>query len=240
MGKTQQNLVYIVTGAAGGLGSELVRGLLNRGAWVFALTHKRSLSFKHERLIKLSLDLLELDNLKGQLDSAFVDIQHPLGGVIHAAGITHGSPIAKTTLEEWDNQFNVNFFSAKIITEWGIQKMCEKNVAGHFIFVGSHAGAHGSAGQIAYATSKGCLRGLVTAYSKEFGSLGMRFHLVLPGFMETSMTKGLSDKTIKDYLDLQSIGEFTTPEASAEFILFLLKTKNVSGQIFKLDSRLNF
>lgn len=240
VGTIKKDHVYLVSGASGGLGVEVVHGLLKEGARVIALVGKNAIKIKHPLLSQISTDLSVPGDLKGQLDSVYFEQNIPLAGVIHSAGMAQDSLVTKTEPEIWDAQFNVNFFSAKTISDWAIEKMLANKIGGHVIFLGSHAGIHGSAGQVAYATSKACLWGLVNEYAAQFGSAEIQFNLILPGFMRTSMTEDLPEKIVNEYLKAQSLGKFTTPQASAAFILHLLTLENISGQMFKLDSRLSF
>jgi 3-oxoacyl-[acyl-carrier protein] reductase len=60
---------------------------------------------------------------------------------------------------------------------------------------------------------------------------------VLPGFLETKMTAKVSEEARVAALKRHALGRFNTVNDAAEFVAFLAKSENISGQVFQLDSR---
>jgi NAD(P)-dependent dehydrogenase (short-subunit alcohol dehydrogenase family) len=75
--------------------------------------------------------------------------------------------------------------------------------------------------------------------AREWGSLGIRVNVILPGFMETPMTETLPSGVVERARQLHVLGEFNTPNRVAAMIWFLHETmRATSGQVFSLDSRI--
>ena len=107
---------------------------------------------------------------------------------------------------------------------------------GHIINISSFSGLKGKAGQAAYSASKAAVLGLTRTTARELSEYNIRVNAVAPGYMPTEMGKnaGKAAEIAKEESILKQLAK--TGE-TAEFILFILKTGNVTGQIFSLDSR---
>jgi NAD(P)-dependent dehydrogenase (short-subunit alcohol dehydrogenase family) len=113
-----------------------------------------------------------------------------------------------------------------------------KRRAGHIVFISSFSAVHPPAGQANYAASKAALIGMMKSMAQELGERNVRVNVILPGFLETSMTDGLSEELKQASLDQHTLGRLNTPEMAAGFVAFLhRKMPNTSGQVFNLDSR---
>ena len=238
----------VVTGASGGLGAALVREILEAGPHlhVLALTGRRSCPVDHDRCHPIAVDFADPQgNWLAELDAAYAGIPNCglLIGVAHIAGIIHDSLLAQTAAGDWDRVLNVNLSSAFQLCRWAQTHFPDTPPSHlhprHVVLIGSNSGLYGSAGQAAYSASKAALHGLVKSLAHESGPSGLCVNLVLPGFLETSMTDGLAPAVREKYRQAHKLGRFTTPEESARFIAFLmLGTASISGQVFQLDSRL--
>lgn len=158
--------------------------------------------------------------------------------LVCCAGIIHDVPLSRMEEGQWDNVFEVNFRAAARCATAVVPGMLAKG-CGHVVFISSYAALRPAVGQAAYATAKAALHGLVREMAKQYGGAGLRFNVVLPGFLETSMTEAVSNKRKEVIRDAHCLGHFNTPEEAAGFVRFLEeKLPFTSGQIFSLDSRL--
>jgi 3-oxoacyl-[acyl-carrier protein] reductase len=109
---------------------------------------------------------------------------------------------------------------------------------GHVVFISSHSAIHPPPGQVAYATAKAALLGLTSGLAIELGPEQIRVNAILPGFLETRMTQGVSSLRREQVLSAHTLGRFNTCEAAAAMIAFLHHAlPHTSGQMFQLDSR---
>jgi 3-oxoacyl-[acyl-carrier protein] reductase len=109
---------------------------------------------------------------------------------------------------------------------------------GHIINISSWSARVGGRGQSNYAAAKAGLLGLTTSLAKEVGSRNVRVNAVLPGVLGTKMTAHLTPEQLAEYASANVLGRINSIEEVAHFVVFLASLRNVSGQIFQLDSRI--
>lgn len=161
-----------------------------------------------------------------------------IDAVIHAAGITCDSLLARARCEDWDAVFAVNVDGARRLARATMPILAGQG-GGHWMGIGSHAGQAGAAGQAAYAASKAALNGLMLSWAREFAANNVRINTVLPGVLPTPMTDSLDPEVMHSYAQANLLGRINDPAEVARFIGFLLTTHNISGQVFALDSRVH-
>jgi len=208
----------VITGGQGDLGSEI--------AAVF-----REAGWDVDAPGSAVLDVTDRSAVASYLGAARVDL------LVCCAGMTSDGPLARLPESEWDRTIGVNFQGAAAAAAAVIPGM-EARGSGHIIFISSHSAIHPPAGQAAYAAAKAALLGLTTSLATSYGSSNIRVNAILPGFLETRMTGGVSPTRKEAVLGEHSLGRFNTPGAVAGFIHFLQEhLPHTSGQVFRLDSR---
>ena len=159
--------------------------------------------------------------------------------LVCAAGIVRDALLPRMTEEAWDEVFNVNFTGAAACARAALPKMMEKG-EGHIIFISSYSALHPPAGQAAYATAKAALLGLTRDLARSHGASNIRVNVILPGFLETRMTKEVTAKRRGEVLAEHVLHRFNTPETVGKFIRHLHHDlPHTSGQVFQLDSRIS-
>jgi 3-oxoacyl-[acyl-carrier protein] reductase len=111
--------------------------------------------------------------------------------------------------------------------------------SGHLIHIGSWAARAGTLGQTGYAAAKAGLIGLSHSLALEYGRRGVQSNVVLPGFLETKFTSGVPAAAREATLARHALGRFNTTLEAAAFLAHLARMRNVSGQVFQLDSRVS-
>lgn len=209
----------IITGAEGGLGKALSASL--RTASVEVLTPGRN-----------DLDVADSDQVKLFFaDAGDVDL------LICNAGVTADKPLVRMTESDWDSVMAVNLKGAFLCAREAAKIMMKRR-NGHIIFISSYSAVHPPVGQANYAAAKLALLGMMQSMAKELGSRNVRVNAILPGFLETKMTEGLSDTVKVASKEKHTLGRFNTPEAVGDFVAYLhQKLPHTSGQVFNLDSR---
>ena len=109
---------------------------------------------------------------------------------------------------------------------------------GHILLISSIAGVRGRVGQANYAAAKAGMIGFAKAAARELGPTGVRVNAVIPGFLPTPMTAGVPEAAVAVARQDNVLGRFSTLEEVAGTIAHLATTRNVSGQVFNLDSRI--
>lgn len=171
-----------------------------------------------------------------------LSIRHYFAGreadfLICNAGVTGDALISSLDPASWDEVLEVNYHGAARCAEAVLPGMVERG-RGHVIFISSHSAIHPPAGQVAYATAKAALLGLTTSLARTHGRDGIRVNAILPGFMDSPMTAGVTDKRREQVLADHAFPAFNTPAIVAGFIRHLHDhMPHTSGQLFQLDSR---
>jgi NAD(P)-dependent dehydrogenase (short-subunit alcohol dehydrogenase family) len=179
----------------------------------------------------------ELDVLQPKAFFAQID---RLDLLINNAGIFRDASLLKMTEEDFDAVLDANLKGAFLCTQAAL-KLMSRQREGHIINIGSYSALNGPAGQANYAAAKAGLIALTQSTAKEYGLRNIRANCLLPGFLETKMTRHLlEDAEWKEHLLSQhTLGRLNTPQDAARFIVMLHSMPAVSGQVFQLDSRIH-
>ena len=154
------------------------------------------------------------------------------------AGVIRDKPLARLADADWQDVIDANFHGARLCAVACLDAMAARG-GGHVVFISSFSALHPPAGQSAYATAKAALIGLAQGLGAEVGSNGIRMNVVLPGFLETPMTRDVSAARRVEILAAHTLGRFNTPQVVAAFLWHLHHDlPHTSGQVFQLDSRI--
>lgn len=157
--------------------------------------------------------------------------------LICQAGLAENALIARCSESSWDRQIEVNLHGAYRCAKQVLPEMLARS-QGHIIFISSHSAIHPPSGQAAYAAAKAGLIGLAKSLAAEVGPAGLRVNAILPGFLDTKMTRDLSPARRDEVKREHHLRRFNTPDVVAKFILCLHhELPHTSGQVFALDSR---
>lgn len=226
----------VITGAAGTLGSALANQLLDDGWTVIAGQHRRPIPFEHRNLQPCPLDVTDpaaWERLATQLAST----DTPLDALIHSAGIARDRLLAHATLDEWDETFATNVRAVAFGTR-ALLPLLKRAPVPHVLCISSLASRSGGTGQTAYAASKAALNGLATSLARELAPNGIRVNTLFPGALMGTMTDSLSPSAREHLVSANLLETLNDPAEVARFAAFLLSTRQISGQILNLDSRI--
>lgn len=159
--------------------------------------------------------------------------------LVHNAGVRLDRGLPGLTEADWQQVIDVNLSAVHRLSRAVVGRWRQAGRPGHLVFIGSHSGSHGVAGQANYAAAKAGLCGLAKALAAELGPEDIRVNVVLPGFLETRMTRDLSPRDRRRHLERHALGRFNRVEDAARFIAYLHGMRQVSGQVFQLDSRID-
>jgi NAD(P)-dependent dehydrogenase (short-subunit alcohol dehydrogenase family) len=158
--------------------------------------------------------------------------------VVANAGLTRDGAMTGLSDEAFGEVVDANLRGAFFCARAALKLMLRQR-SGHIIFIGSRSARSGPRGQSAYAAAKAGLVGLAQSLAREYGARNIRCNVVLPGFLETRMTRVLSQERREEIRTEHALGHFNTAENAARFIAFLARLEHVSGQVFTLDSRID-
>ena len=174
---------------------------------------------------------------EAQVEAYFAKLER-LDVLIANAGLTRDGAMTALPASDFNEVVEANLRGAFLCARAALKLMLRQR-SGHIVLIGSRAAKHGTRGQSAYAAAKAGLAGLAMSIAQEYGARNVRCNVVLPGFLETRMTAGLSPKRREEVRAEHALGRFNTVGNAARFIALLARLDHVSGQVFTLDSRLD-
>lgn len=156
--------------------------------------------------------------------------------LVNNAGVTRDGLLIRMKDEDWDFVLDTNLKGSFYFTR-AVLKPMMKNRSGRIVNIASVVGLMGNAGQANYSASKAGLIGLTKTTAKEVASRGICVNAVAPGFIETEMTKKLSEEVREKNRQYIPLGAFGTPQDVASAVLFLSSelSKYITGQVITVD-----
>ena len=156
--------------------------------------------------------------------------------LVNNAGITRDNILLRMKDEEWDRVIKINLTGTFNCTKAVIKGMV-KNRSGRIISIASVVGAMGNIGQANYAASKAGIIGFTKSIAREYANRGITANAIAPGFIETHMTKALSEE-VRDALIKQiPMGRLGMPEDVAHVVEFLASDEAayITGQVIHVN-----
>ena len=156
--------------------------------------------------------------------------------LVNNAGITRDNILLRMKDEEWDRVIKINLTGTFNCTKAVIKGMV-KNRGGRIVSIASVVGAMGNIGQANYAASKAGIIGFTKSIAREYANRGITANAIAPGFIETDMTKALSDE-VRDALIKQiPMGRLGMPEDVAHVVEFLASDEAayITGQVIHVN-----
>jgi 3-oxoacyl-[acyl-carrier protein] reductase len=235
----------IVTGASRGLGREIALVFGKAGERV-AVNYLSGESEAQEVASEIARSGGEAFPFKADvtsasgIDSLFTCIAERWGGVdvlVNNAGITRDTLLLRMTEQDWNSVLDVNL-KGPFNCIRAASRLMSKEGKGHIINIASIVGVQGREGQANYAAAKSALIGLTRAAARELGASNIQVNAVLPGYLLTGMGEAVSQSILDGIIRDNALKRVSDPGEVARFIHHLSSMKNVSGQVFNLDSRI--
>ncbi len=140
--------------------------------------------------------------------------------LVNNAGITRDNLLMRMKEQEWDDILDTNLKSVFRMSQ-AVLKTMMKARYGRIISIASVVGAMGNAGQTNYAAAKAGIMGFSKSLAREVGSRNITVNCVAPGFIDTDMTKSLSDTQRSALLEHIPLGRLGSAEDIAAAVGFL-------------------
>ncbi len=222
-----EHQIALVTGATRGIGRAIASTLGAAGAVVIGTaTTTAGAEEISQRLIQEGIkgtglaldvnDLTQIEALNTQISQRFGDIAI----LVNNAGITRDNLLLRMKEDEWDNVMDVNLKSIYRLSKAVLRGMMKAR-AGRIINVGSVVGSTGNAGQSNYAAAKSGMIGFSKSLAREIGSRNITVNCVSPGFIDTDMTRGLTEEQKKLLLGQIPLGRLGQVNDVAQAVLYL-------------------
>ncbi|RKS86817.1 3-oxoacyl-[acyl-carrier-protein] reductase [Orbus hercynius] len=188
--------IALVTGASRGIGRAIAEKLVAKGATVIgtATTENGAQAISQylgEHGKGFALNVIDESSITAVIDA----IKSQYGDIdilVNNAGITRDNLLMRMKDDEWQDIIDTNLTSVFRLSKALMRTMMKKRY-GRIVTIGSVVGTMGNAGQANYAAAKAGLIGFSKSLAREVASRGITVNVVAPGFIETDMTKALTD-----------------------------------------------
>lgn len=189
--------IALVTGASRGIGRAIAENLAQRGAIVIGTATSDSgaeaiSTYLGDKGKGFALNVTD----QTSIDQTLADIRKEFGEIdilVNNAGITRDNLLMRMKDDEWQDIIDTNLSSVYRLSKAVIRSMMKKR-CGRIISIASVVGVMGNAGQANYSAAKAGLIGFSKSLAREIASRGITVNVVAPGFIETDMTRALTDE----------------------------------------------
>lgn len=220
--------VALVTGASRGIGKAIAEQLAALGAKVVgtATSEKGAaaisdyLGANGKGLVLNVTDANSVEQCLAQIKESFGEIDI----LVNNAGITRDNLLMRMKDEEWFDIMQTNLTSVYRLSKAVLRSMMKKRF-GRIITIGSVVGSMGNAGQTNYAAAKAGVLGFTKSLAREVASRGITVNAIAPGFIDTDMTKELSDEQKEAIFSQVPANRLGQPEEIAATVAFLASTQ---------------
>jgi len=219
--------IALVTGASRGIGATIAVEMARQGFLVIGT----ATTAKGSEIITQTFELNKLEGFGLPMDVnsnqsisnliAKINLDHgEISVLVNNAGITRDTLLMRMKEEDWDAVINTNLKSVYKLSQAVIKGMMKKRY-GRIINISSVVGHMGNAGQTNYAATKAGISGFTKSLAQEIGSREVTVNCVAPGFIDTDMTRALSEDQRHQLLGHIPLGRLGTPADVAHAVCYL-------------------
>jgi 3-oxoacyl-[acyl-carrier protein] reductase len=232
---TGEEKVALVTGASRGIGEAIAKALASDG-YTLVGTATSNAGADH-----ISGYLAQLGNPgcgmilnvtdQSSVTAVLKDINERFGAplvLVNNAGITRDNILMRMKEDEWQDVIETNLSAIYRVSKACLRGMTKAHW-GRIVSITSVVGAMGNAGQSNYAATKAGTEGFSRALARELGSRSVTVNCVAPGFIDTDMTRKLSQDQRDLLLQQVPLGRLGTPAEIAALVSFLCS--DIAGYI---------
>jgi 3-oxoacyl-[acyl-carrier protein] reductase len=210
--------VALVTGASRGIGHAIAGQLLKDGAKLIGTATSEEGAKKVPGIGKV----LDVRDAAG-CDRLVEEVQKEHGGIailVNNAGITRDNLALRMKDAEFDEVIDTNLRAVFRLSR-AVMRGMMKARWGRIINITSVVGASGNPGQANYAAAKAAVVGMTKSLARELGSRNITVNCVAPGFIDTDMTRALSDEQKQALLEAIPLGRLGSPQDVAAAVAYL-------------------
>lgn len=242
--KRFENKIVLVTGAGRGIGASIAKRFASEGAEVIvnysgndeaAQKTVDEITATDGQAQKYKCSVNDSESVKVMIDEIIkkfgrIDI------LVNNAGITKDGLMLRMTDEDFDRVIDVNLKGTFNCTKY-VSKYMLKQKSGKIINISSVVGLSGNAGQVNYSASKAGIIGITKSAAKELSSRGITVNAVAPGYVDTDMTKVLSDNIRNEILKNILLQRMGNVEDISNCVAFLASedASYITGQVISVD-----
>ena len=235
-----KNKSIIVTGASGGIGSSIVKKLVENDANVLAsgtrIEKLEELKSKYKNIKILRFDISQNDKIEEFIENATKELGGTLNCIVNNAGITKDNLSIRMSTDEWKKVIDVNLTSTFLLSKFSIKKML-KNKSGKIVNITSIVGHTGNLGQANYTASKAGIVAMSKSLAIEYAKKNININCISPGFIKTAMTDKIDEKYKEIIISKIPSARLGEPEDIANAVLFLASDQSdyINGETLHVN-----
>lgn len=216
--------IALVTGATRGIGAACAQALTQAGAFVIGTATSQEGAEKITSALAdkgrgIVLDVTDEAACQKAVENIVKEFGH-IDILVNNAGITRDTLAMRMTDEAWNDVIGTNLTAAFGLVRSVLRPMIRAR-KGRIISMSSVVGSMGNPGQANYAAAKAGLEAMSKSVAREVASRGITVNCVAPGFIDTDMTRGLTEEHKKALLSQVPCARLGTPEDIAQAVVFL-------------------
>jgi 3-oxoacyl-[acyl-carrier protein] reductase len=221
-----KNKIILITGANRGIGHNILKKIASCGYTVIGTSRSKDgadLITETLKDFKGKGIVMDVTNQES-IDTSVSQIKDDYGviyGLVNNAGITNDNLLMRMSDEQWNTVIETNLTSLYRVTK-SIVKDMMKARTGRIINIGSIVGMMGNAGQSNYSATKSGLLGFTKSLAREVSSRNINVNAISPGFIDTDMTRALSEEQIEALTKNIPLGRIASPDEVSSVVAFLL------------------
>jgi 3-oxoacyl-[acyl-carrier protein] reductase len=225
----------LVTGGNRGIGLAIARAFADAGDKVAITYRSRE---PPAGFLAVTCDITDPD----QVEQAYKEIEERHGAVevlVANAGVTRDQLLLRMSEEDFSSVLETNLTGTFRVVKRATRGMLRAK-KGRVVLISSVVGLLGSAGQANYAASKAGLVGFARSLARELGSRNITCNVVAPGFVDTDMTRALTDEQRAAIVGQVPLGRYARPEEIASSVRFLASddAAYITGAVVPVDGGL--
>lgn len=229
---------WVVTGASRGIGRAIAERALAAGDQVCLVARSGSIAADAAALGGQALGIAADVTNPAQMQDCCAQVEAAWGGIdvlVNSAGLHRGGKVESLAIDDWDATLATNLSAPLHVVRAALPHMGR---GGSIVNVGAVVGFRGFPGDSCYGASKAGLAGLTTVLAAELARRGIRVNLVVPGFVMTEMTSGISEKARDAIVAKVPLGRMGEAREIAEVCFWVAGSTYMTGSTVFTDGGL--
>jgi 3-oxoacyl-[acyl-carrier protein] reductase len=229
---------WLITGASRGIGLAIAARALAAGDRVALLARSEGVLDAAGKAGPAALgvraDVTDPDSVAGAVEHV-VAVWGGLDVLVNNAGVHRGGRVDRLEPKDWGEVLTTNLTAPLTMTQAVLPHM---GAGSAIVNIGAVVGFRGFPGDAPYGAAKAGLAGLTRVLAVELAGRGIRVNLVVPGFVETEMTSGLSERARRLVIDRIPLGRTGTADEIAAVVVWVANSPYMTGSVVATDGGL--